>query len=89
MITQLRDMRLAWQSAKMTMKDHQKPAVLVVMEVVDVAIAVVKGERESGRACQVFHGCLPGVVYMLSACGRIVAQVGVFEMDLWQVTAGI
>jgi len=66
MITQLREVRLARQSAQMAEKDHQKPTAPVVGEVMDVAVAVVKRERDSGLACQVFHGHLPGICF--AAC---------------------
>ncbi len=55
MITQLRDVRPARQSAKMTMKHQQKPIALVVVEMVNIAVAVAKAERDSGFAGQVFH----------------------------------
>jgi len=62
MITQLRDMCLARQSAEVTMEDHQKPTAIEVMEMVYIAIAVVKGERNCRFVCQIFHGYLLGTL---------------------------
>jgi len=61
MITQLREVRLARQSAKVAQKDQQKPPAPVVQELMDVAVAVMKRERDGGLAGQVFHGYLSGM----------------------------
>jgi hypothetical protein len=63
MITQLRDMGPARQSAEMAMKNHQKPIPLVVFKMMVATLAVSKAESNSGFSCQIFHfGTLRTVV---------------------------
>ena len=60
MLTQLREVRPAGESAEMAMENHQKPHAPVIIELVDMAIAIVQAERDSRLVRQVFHGCLLG-----------------------------
>jgi hypothetical protein len=59
MITQLRDMGSARQSAKMAVKNHQKPIPLVVSKIMATTLAVSKAESNSGFSCQIFHPGTP------------------------------
>jgi hypothetical protein len=45
----------AWQSAKMAVKNHQKPVSPVVFKMMDMALAVSKAEINGGLSCQIFH----------------------------------
>jgi hypothetical protein len=56
MITQLRDVRPAGESTEMTMKDHQKPIAFVIIEMMGLAIAVMKVEWNGQLVCEAFHG---------------------------------
>jgi hypothetical protein len=56
MITQLRDMGSARQSAEMAMENHQKPISLVAFKVMAMTFAVSNVERNSRFSGQVFHG---------------------------------
>jgi hypothetical protein len=55
MITQLHDMGSARQSAKMAVKNHQKPTSPVVFEMMAATFAVPKTESNSGFSCQIVH----------------------------------
>jgi hypothetical protein len=55
MITQLHDMGSARQSAKMTVKNHQKPIPFVVFKMMATTLAVAKTESNSGFSCQIIH----------------------------------
>jgi hypothetical protein len=59
MITQLRDVRPARESAEVAMKHHQEPTFPVVFEKVNLAVAVSKFERDGRFSRQVTHGLLP------------------------------
>jgi hypothetical protein len=59
MITQLRDMGSARQSAKMAVKNQQKPIPLVVFKMMATALAVSKAESNSGLSCQILHSGTP------------------------------
>lgn len=56
MITQLRDVRPARESAEVAMKHHQKPTSPVVFEKVSFAVAVLKLERYRRFSRQITHG---------------------------------
>ena len=60
MITQLRDVRAARQSAKVAMKNHQEPVSPVVIETVNFAVAVPKVERHGGFSRQISMGIQSG-----------------------------
>jgi len=60
MLTQLREVRPAGESAKVAMKNHQEPPATVIIELVEMAIAVVEAEGDRRLVRQVFHGCLLG-----------------------------
>jgi hypothetical protein len=55
MITQLHDMGSARQSAKMAVKNHQKPISLVVFKMMATTFAIPKTESHSGFSCQMIH----------------------------------
>jgi len=55
LITQLRDVRPAGQSAKMAVEDHQQPAPGVLSQAMAAAEAVVKVERKSRFSDQIDH----------------------------------
>lgn len=59
MITQLRDMGSARQSAEMAVKNHQKPIPLVVFKMMVTTFAVSKAESKSGFSCQIIHSGTP------------------------------
>jgi hypothetical protein len=59
MITQLRDMGPARQSAEMAVKDHQKPIPLVVSKTMVSTLAVSKAESNSGFSRQILHSGTP------------------------------
>jgi hypothetical protein len=61
LITQLRDVRPAWESAKMAVKHHQQPAAMVVGKLVERPPCIGEVEAESRCACQVFHCDLLGL----------------------------
>jgi hypothetical protein len=56
MITQLRDVRPAGESAKVAMIHHQKPTSPVVFEKMSFSAAVSKVERYGRFSCQITHG---------------------------------
>jgi hypothetical protein len=55
MITQLRDVRPARESAEVAMKHHQKPTSPVVFEKMTLAVDVSKFERYGRFSRQVTH----------------------------------
>jgi hypothetical protein len=59
MITQLRDVRPARESAEVAMKHHQKPPSSVIFEKVTLAVDVSKFERYGRFSCHMIHGLLP------------------------------
>jgi hypothetical protein len=59
MITQLRDMGSARQSAEMAVKNHQKPIPLVVSKAMVTTLAVSKAESNSGFSSQILHSGTP------------------------------
>ena len=58
MITQLRDVRAAGESAEMAVKDHQEPLTPVLVELVADSPAVAEIERYGGFARQILQGGL-------------------------------
>jgi hypothetical protein len=60
LITQLRDVRAAGESAEVAMKHHQQPTPPVVFEKVDFPAAVPKVERHGRFSRQITHGWLRG-----------------------------
>jgi hypothetical protein len=58
MITQLRDVRAAGESAEVAVKDHQEPLPPVLLEQVGGPPAVAECERYGGFTCQILQGGL-------------------------------
>ena len=56
MITQLRDVRPARESAKVAMKYHQEPTPPVFLETVNPSVDVFQLERYGGFSRQITHG---------------------------------
>jgi len=60
MITQLRDVRAAGESAEVAVKDHQEPLPPVIFEPVRGPPAVAEIESNGGFSCQLMQiGLLP------------------------------
>ena len=55
-IAQMREMGSAGQSTKVSMKNHQKPIPLVVVERYCPPFTVATVERNSRLSCKVLHG---------------------------------
>ena len=59
MITQLRDVRTAWQSAEVAMKDHEEPVTPEVFKPAGDAAAVAEGEGDGRFAFETFQESFP------------------------------
>jgi hypothetical protein len=59
LITQLRDVCPARESAEMSVKHHQQPTPAVLLEKVDSAFTVSQLEGDGGFSGQISHGELP------------------------------
>jgi len=69
-ITQLRAVRTAGESAEVPVEDHQEPVSAIVFEAVNPPFAVGKFKREGGFSCQVLHSITINVSRVLSGSAR-------------------